>query len=87
YGRYREDPSSVDAGWRQWFDGLEGAVQHPSWQSSRWPLTDTDALTAALDPTQREPAPRPAKGGKPAAATAPAAPRVDVAKAAAGLPP
>ena len=60
YGRYREDPSSVDAGWRQWFEGLEGATQHPSWQSKRWPLTETDELTAALDPTQMEPAPKPA---------------------------
>ena len=83
YGRYRDDPSSVDAGWRQWFDGLEGAVQHPSWQSKRWPLSDTDALTAALDPTQMEPAPKPAKGGGKPAAPAPAAPKVDVAKAAA----
>ncbi|WP_082467084.1 2-oxoglutarate dehydrogenase E1 component [Sphingomonas sp. Leaf25] len=83
YGRYRENPSSVDAGWRQWFDGLEGATQHPSWQSKRWPLTDTDALTAALDPTQMEPAPKPAKGGgEPAPAAAPPAPKVDVAKAA-----
>ncbi|KQN80046.1 2-oxoglutarate dehydrogenase subunit E1 [Sphingomonas sp. Leaf62] len=83
YGRYRENPSSVDAGWRQWFDGLEGATQHPSWQSKRWPLTETDALTAALDPTQMEPAPKPARGGKPAPAAAAApAPKVDVAKAA-----
>ena len=86
YTRYKADPASVDAGWRQWFDGLEGAVSGPSWQSKRWPLTETDALTAALDPTQMEPAPKPAKGGgkpAPAPAAAPAqASTADIAKAA-----
>ncbi|KAG6384446.1 hypothetical protein SASPL_155743 [Salvia splendens] len=55
----------------------------PSWQSSRWPLTTTDDLTAGLDPTQMEPAPKPARGGKPApAAAAPAATQADIVKAA-----
>lgn len=83
YKRYKTDPSSVEPGWQAWFDGLEGAVNHPSWARSNWPLTDTDALTAALDPTQMEPAPKPAKGGgAPAPAPAKAASEADVARAA-----
>ncbi|WP_066483057.1 MULTISPECIES: 2-oxoglutarate dehydrogenase E1 component [unclassified Sphingomonas] len=70
YAKYRQDPGSVEPGWQAWFDGLEGAMQGPSWQRKGWPLADTDALTAALDPTQMEPAAKPAKGG---AAPAPAA--------------
>ncbi|SUJ36227.1 Uncharacterised protein [Sphingomonas paucimobilis] len=76
YAKYQADSSSVDAGWRSFFDGLEQGVGAPSWQNKRWPLTSTDDLTAGLDPTQMEPAPKPAKGGKPApAAAAAAAPR------------
>lgn len=73
YARFKESPDSVETGWRSFFEGLEGSMNAPSWQSKRWPLTTTDDLTAALDPTQMEPAPKPAKGGKPAPA-APAAP-------------
>ncbi len=83
YAKFKADPASVEPGWREWFDGLETAVSGPSWKRSNWPLSDTDALTAALDPTQMEPAPKPAKGGKPAAAPA-AAPSVDAVKQAAG---
>ncbi|MBY8826725.1 2-oxoglutarate dehydrogenase E1 component [Hephaestia mangrovi] len=71
YKRFKSDPGSVEPGWRAWFEGLESTVSGPSWQQSSWPLTTTDDLTAALDPTQMEPAPKPAKGGKPAAAAAP----------------
>ncbi len=83
YVKYNADPASVDSGWRAFFEGLETA-QNPSWESARWPLTTTDDLTAALDPTQMEPAPKPQKGGKPApAAPAPAAvSKADIAKAA-----
>ncbi len=83
YVKYNADPSSVDSGWRTFFEGLETA-QNPSWESARWPLTTTDDLTAALDPTQMEPAPKPAKGGKPApaAAPAPAVSQADIIKAA-----
>ena len=79
YRRYQAAPDSVEPGWRAFFDGLEGATTGPSWASDRWPLAATDDLTAALDPTQMEPAPRPAKGGKPAATTPS---RDDVIKAA-----
>ena len=72
YKRFKSDPDSVEPGWRGWFEGLESTVTGPSWQQPAWPLTATDDLTAALDPTQMEPAPKPAKGGKPAAAAAPA---------------
>ncbi|WP_289024774.1 2-oxoglutarate dehydrogenase E1 component, partial [uncultured Sphingomonas sp.] len=84
YARYKASPDSVEPGWRAFFEGLEGATSGPSWENARWPLTSTDDLTAALDPTQMEPAPKPAKGGKPAPAAAAPAPDQDaVVKAAA----
>ncbi|MBR0552675.1 2-oxoglutarate dehydrogenase E1 component [Stakelama marina] len=64
YKKYKTDPSAVEPGWREWFDGLENAVDGPSWGNPNWPPKDTDQLTAALDPTQMEPAPRPPKPGK-----------------------
>ena len=84
YAKFKADPSAVEAGWRQWFEGLESTATGPSWANPRWPLKDTDALTAALDPTQMEPAPKPARGGAaaPAAAPAPAASTADIARAA-----
>ena len=82
YAKFGTDPGSVEPGWRTFFEGLEGSAQGPSWQSKRWPLTTTDDLTAALDPTQMEPAPKPARGGKPAAAAAPAPSKDDIVKAA-----
>ncbi|MEG8014192.1 2-oxoglutarate dehydrogenase E1 component [Sphingomonas sp. 22R3R2A-7] len=86
YAKFTADPASVESGWRTFFEGLEGSAQGPSWESARWPLTTTDDLTAALDPTQMEPAPKPAKGGgKPAPAAAAPAPvsQDEIAKAAA----
>ena len=86
YAKFTADPASVESGWRTFFEGLEGSAQGPSWESARWPLTTTDDLTAALDPTQMEPAPKPAKGGgKPAPAAAAPAPvsKDEIAKAAA----
>jgi 2-oxoglutarate dehydrogenase E1 component len=84
YAKFNADPASVESGWRAFFEGLEGSAQGPSWESARWPLTTTDDLTAALDPTQMEPAPKPAKG-KPAPAAAAPAPvsKEEIAKAAA----
>ncbi|MEG3148271.1 2-oxoglutarate dehydrogenase E1 component [Sphingomonas sp. ZT3P38] len=71
YARYKLSPDSVEPSWRAWFEGLEGSSQGPSWEQDSWPLSSTDDLTAALDPTQMEPAPKPAKGGaKPAAPAA-----------------
>jgi len=83
YARYKTSPDSVEPGWRGFFEGLEGAVSHPSWESDRWPLTSTDDLTAALDPTQMEPAPKPAKGKPAPAADAPAPSQDVIVKAAA----
>ncbi|MES3091857.1 2-oxoglutarate dehydrogenase E1 component [Sphingomonas aerolata] len=86
YAKFTADPASVESGWRTFFEGLEGSAQGPSWESAHWPLTTTDDLTAALDPTQMEPAPKPAKGGgKPAPAAAAPAPvsKDEIAKAAA----
>jgi len=84
YRRYRADPQSVEQGWRDYFQSLEATVSGPSWARANWPLSDTDALTAGLDPTQMEPAPKPAKGGKPAPAAtlAPAASAADITAAA-----
>ncbi|MES2059364.1 MAG: 2-oxoglutarate dehydrogenase E1 component, partial [Pseudomonadota bacterium] len=84
YARYKTSPDSVEPSWRAWFEGLEGSAQGPSWEQANWPLSTTDDLTAALDPTQMEPAPKPAKGGasKPVAAPE-ATPQVDVTRAAA----
>ncbi len=84
YAKFNADPASVESGWRAFFECLEGSAQGPSWESARWPLTTTDDLTAALDPTQMEPAPKPAKG-KPAPAAAAPAPvsKEEIAKAAA----
>jgi 2-oxoglutarate dehydrogenase E1 component len=82
YARFKTSPDSVEPGWRGFFEGLEGSAQGPSWEQANWPLSTTDDLTAALDPTQMEPAPKPAKGGAPKP-VAEAAPALDVAKAAA----
>ncbi len=83
YARYKAAPDSVEPGWRSFFDGLEGAATGPSWAQATWPATTTDDLTAALDPTQMEAAPKPAKGGAPKAAAAAPTPAVDVTAAAA----
>ncbi|RZF63126.1 2-oxoglutarate dehydrogenase E1 component [Sphingomonas populi] len=85
YARYQTSPESVEPAWRSLFDGLDGIAQNPSWERASWPLTSTDDLTAALDPTQMEAAPKPAKGGaKPAAAPASApASQADIVRAAA----
>ncbi|GGO95860.1 2-oxoglutarate dehydrogenase E1 component [Stakelama pacifica] len=84
YRKYKADPTSIEAGWREWFDGLENAVSGPSWANPNWPPKDTDSLTAALDPTQMEAAPKPAKPDKPEAkvAAGKTASTEDVAKAA-----
>ncbi|WP_420136537.1 2-oxoglutarate dehydrogenase E1 component [Sphingomonas sp.] len=84
YRRYRADPQSVEQDWRDYFAALESTVSGPSWARANWPLSDTDALTAGLDPTQMEPAPKPAKGGKPAPApaAAPATSAADITAAA-----
>src|SRR5262249_29427025 len=79
YRRWKQDRSSVDPTWGEYFGGVEQAVSGPSWARPTWPPTDTDALTAGLDPTQMEPAPKPAKGGKPALPAAPAAAPADKA--------
>ncbi len=83
YRRYKADPSGVEPQWQQFFEGLENTASGPSWANPRWPLADTDALTAGLDPTQMEPAPKPAKGGAaPAKPAGPAASAADIQRAA-----
>jgi len=83
YQRFKASPDSIEPGWRGFFEGLEGSAQGPSWGNPAWPPATTDDLTAALDPTQMEPAPKPAKGGaKPAPAAAPAPSQDAITKAA-----
>src|SRR6478752_7662492 len=82
YRRYREDPQSVDADWRDYFGALEATVSGPSWARSNWPLADTDALTAALDPTQMAVEAKAAKGKPASAPAAPAPSGADAAAAA-----
>jgi 2-oxoglutarate dehydrogenase E1 component len=60
YRKFADDPLSVDAGWQRYFAGLERVVRGPSWQRANWPVAPADDLTAALDPTQLTPAPKPA---------------------------
>ncbi|WP_375396976.1 2-oxoglutarate dehydrogenase E1 component [uncultured Sphingomonas sp.] len=81
YARFRAAPESVEPSWRGLFEGLEDATQAPSWSHANWPPTTTDDLTAALDPTQMEPAPRVAKGAVPAAKPAAAPNRDDIISA------
>ena len=72
YRRYQTDRASVDPAWSRYFGEIEQAISGgPSWSRPNWPPADTDALTAALDPTQMQPAPKAAKGGKAAPAAAP----------------
>ncbi|MFA5970269.1 MAG: 2-oxoglutarate dehydrogenase E1 component [Sphingomonas sp.] len=82
YKRYQSSPDGVEPAWRNWFEGLEGAVSAPSWGHPGWPGSATDDLTAALDPTQMEPAPAKPRGGAPKAdAATSAASKVDVTQA------
>ncbi len=73
HARYLASPDSVEPAWRMFFAELEGVVTGPSWGSAAWPPTTTDDLTAALDPTQMEPAAKPSKA-KSNTPTPPAAP-------------
>ncbi len=82
YKRFKESPDSVEPSWRGWFEGLEGGPSGPSWGQPNWPLTSTDDLTAGLDPTQMEPAPKPGKPAAPAAAPKAPASQDDIIKAA-----
>ena len=61
-------------------DGGFEPEYRPSWARANWPLADTDERTAALDPTQMAPAPKPDRGAKSAAVPAPAS-GVDVTRA------
>ena len=82
YAKYQTSPGSIEPTWQSFFQGLEAGPQGPRWASDRWPLTTTDDLTAGLDPTQMEPAPKPQKGKPAPAAAAPAASEADVVRAA-----
>jgi len=79
YRVYQATPDKVEPAWRAWFEGLEATTSGPSWARANWPLSETDALTAALDPMQMTVEPKPAK----AAPAAPAPISTDVVAAAA----
>ncbi|HZG46391.1 MAG TPA: 2-oxoglutarate dehydrogenase E1 component [Allosphingosinicella sp.] len=78
HARFAADPRSVSPEWQSWLEGLERTVSGPSWARPNWPLADTDAVTAGLDPTQatieKPAAAAPVKVAQPAA---PAAGAVD----------
>ncbi|MGF7149047.1 2-oxoglutarate dehydrogenase E1 component [Sphingomonas zeicaulis] len=69
YRRYVASPESIDPAWRDWFEGVEQTTAAPSWARPNWPPSDTDPLTAGLDPTQMQVEPKAAP--KRAAAPAP----------------
>ncbi len=73
YARFSEDPASVDAGWKAFFEGLDDApadvtqsARGPSWARADWPPVPSDDLTQALD-GQWSPAQERAIGAKVAA--------------------
>jgi 2-oxoglutarate dehydrogenase E1 component len=54
--RYQDDPSSVDAEWRAFFDDLgdepasiEKTADGPSWEKPNWPIPANGELVSALD--------------------------------------
>ena len=54
--RYEQDPGSVEAGWKQFFDSLKDApdlvkqnARGASWQRPGWPLIANGELVSALD--------------------------------------
>ena len=48
--RYDKNPASVDAEWREFFEGLgEEAAPGASWQRPNWPLPANGELISALD--------------------------------------
>ncbi len=56
YDRYEQDPASVDAEWRAFFESLKDApadiarnAAGPSWARRDWPRVPRDDLTSALD--------------------------------------
>ena len=56
YARYEEDPGSVGAEWRSFFESLgdepeevSRAAQGPSWKRENWPVTENGELLNALD--------------------------------------
>jgi 2-oxoglutarate dehydrogenase E1 component len=72
YRQYHSDPSSVETSWRRYFEGLEATVSGPSWARVGWPPADSNAFTAALDPTQMDVPAKPDRKDKAAAGSAPA---------------
>src|SRR5471030_1832893 len=54
--RYERDPSSVETGWREFFDALgddpatvEKTAKGPTWERPNWPPTPNGDLINALD--------------------------------------
>ncbi len=56
YARYEKDPATVDAEWREFFQGLKDnaadvarSARGASWKQPNWPVTANGELVAALD--------------------------------------
>ena len=64
YRRWQADRAGVDPAWGRYFEEIAEAVTGPSWARLNWPPVETDALTAALDPTQMASAPKVSKAAK-----------------------
>ena len=65
YARFKASPDSVEPAWRGFFEGLEGAARARAGRNADLAARPTDDLTAALDPTQMEPARQAAEGRQP----------------------
>ncbi len=69
YGRFLDNPASVDPQWRQFFAGLGETPEKnggPSWQRADWPPAPTGDLISALDgnwPAADKPLAKPAAKG------------------------
>ncbi len=56
HARYQRDPASVEAGWREFFEGLSddpgqvlAEAEGPAWQRPDWPIVANGELVSALD--------------------------------------
>lgn len=56
YARYKQDPNSLEASWKSFFDKLEDApgdvakaASGPSWARSDWPIASNGDLVSAMD--------------------------------------
>src|SRR6186713_537840 len=68
YGKFLDNPASVDPAWRQFFttlgdeaDGAKRQIKGPSWKQPGWPIAENGELISALDGNWPVVAPPPGK--------------------------